>query len=75
MHRVIHQLDFPNTFKRRMDFAVELDNEPTVCWAELVMWVFGYTEFESCFYQGCEPGKTFCGKCDRSGYRFETCTT
>jgi hypothetical protein len=50
---------------QRIAFALDHDIE-TACWAELVCWAYGLSEFQECFEQRCPPGDPegcYCGKC------------
>jgi hypothetical protein len=62
-----------NASKRRFEFA-DLCNIEDMCWADLVMWALGYTDFEDCYGQFCRPPKApyaYCGKCDKYFEGFE----
>lgn len=63
-----HKLFQSGAMNRRLTFAGEIEKKiKSACWAQLVGWAHGTTEFEACFSQICRPDSApyaYCGKCD-----------
>ena len=55
--------------EKRINFAIQHDID-IACWAELVTWAYGFTDFEDCFWQRCKDTEyPYCGKCQSINHK------